>query len=429
MTESVTVEPLGARPLAASVRVPGSKSYTNRALLVAALAEGDSALSGALFSDDTYYMSQALSELGISVLADEANASFRVRGCGGQVPDVERELYVGTAGTAARFLAAALVLGRGSYRVDGSERMRTRPMADLLDALGALGASVVCHERPGCLPVTLSGKDRPEGDVTLAIPGTASSQFASGLLLAAPYFGGDVRLDVVGELVSKPYLDLTLQVMAAFGVRVDNDAYRSFRVARGQRYQGRDYAIEPDASAASYFFAAAAICGGRVTVEGLGSQTKQGDYRLVDILERMGARVEREPGRTTVTGTGRLSGVEVDMSDLTDVAQTLAMVATFADGPTRITGIGFIRHKETDRVGNVVAELQRLGIRAQEEPDGYVIEPGPAQAGTVRTYDDHRMAMSFALLGLKYPGIAISDPGCTAKTFPNYFDVLERLRA
>lgn len=433
MTATVTLEPLGtgpldAGPLDAVVRVPGSKSYTNRALLVAALADGSSTLTGALFSDDTRYMSEALGALGVRVEADEAASSFHVQGSGGTWPDVNAELYVGTAGTAARFLAAALALGPGRYRLDGSERMRERPMADLFTALESLGSSVVPHGKAGCLPVTLSGKGRHPGDVTLTVPGTASSQFLSGLLLASPYFGGQVRLDVEGELVSKPYLDLTAQVMKRFGVDVHNDAYRRFSVAAGQRYSGRDYAVEPDASAASYFFAAAAICGGRVTVEGLGTDTHQGDYRLVDILERMGARVEREPARTTVVGTGRLSGVEVDMSDLTDVAQTLAMVATFAEGPTRVTGIGFIRHKETDRVGHVVTELGRLGIVAREEPDGYVIEPGPARPGTVQTYDDHRMAMSFALLGLKHPGITISDPGCTAKTFPNYFEVLERLR-
>lgn len=427
MTDSVTIEPL-AGPLDATVQVPGSKSYTNRALLVAALADGDSVLSGALFSDDTRYMSEALGRLGVSVQSDPERCSFRVDGCAGQLPDRDVELYVGTAGTAARFLAAALALGPGRYRLDGSERMRARPMADLFSALEALGTSIVPHGVPGCLPVTLSGRGRPSGDVVLPIAGTASSQFLSGLLLASPYFGGDVVLEVVGDLVSKPYLDLTAQVMESFGVRVQNDAYRRFRVVHGQRYVGRDYPVEPDASAASYFFAAAAICGGRVTVEGLGTDTQQGDYGLVDILERMGAAVVREPRRTTVSGTGRLSGVQVDMRDLTDVAQTLAMVATFADGPTRVTGIGFIRHKETDRVGHVVRELGRLGITAREEPDGYVIEPGAARPGRVRTYDDHRMAMSFALLGLRHPGIVIEDPGCTAKTFPNYFDVLERLR-
>jgi 3-phosphoshikimate 1-carboxyvinyltransferase len=339
------------------------------------------------------------------------------------------DLFVGTAGTAARFLGAALALGPGQYVLDGTARMRERPMADLFAALRALGASVDELGAPGCLPVRISGRARSTSDVALVVPGTSSSQFLSGLLLAAPCFGGNVTLDVEGDLVSKPYLDLTAHVMADFGVEVQAQGYRRFSVSKGQRYTGRDYAVEPDASAASYFFAAAAICNGRVTVEGLGSATRQGDYRIVDILEKMGARVERSSDRTTVTGTGRLSGVEVDMSDLTDVAQTLAMVATFAEGPTRITGIGFIRHKETDRIGHVVKELHRLGIAAEEEADGYVVRPGPARPARVETYDDHRMAMSFALLGLRHPGITILDPGCTAKTFPNYFEVLESLRA
>lgn len=429
MTERLTVEPLGASRLDARVRVPGSKSYTNRALLVAALGSGQSRITEALFSDDTRYMCDALNRLGISVRAEESTSSFEVQGCDGALPDVEAELYVGTAGTAARFLGAALALGPGRYRLDGSARMRERPMADLLTALRELGATAQEEGRPGCLPVVISGRGRRAASHSLKVPGTASSQFLSGLLLAAPYWGGEAKLEVLGELVSKPYLDLTVQVMRDFGVAVSNDAYQSFGVAAGQRYQGRSYAVEPDASAASYFFAAAAICNGSVTVEGLGTETRQGDYRLVDVLEQMGARVEREPRRTRVTGTGRLQGVDVDMSDLTDVAQTLAMVATFAETPTRVRGIGFIRHKETDRVGNVVKELLRLGIQAEEEPDGYVIRPGPARPGEVHTYDDHRMAMSFALLGLRHPGITILDPGCTSKTFPNFFEVLEGLRA
>jgi 3-phosphoshikimate 1-carboxyvinyltransferase len=430
LADSITIAPLGPGEVNARVRVPGSKSYTNRALMVAALARGHSKVTGALFSDDTRYMSAALNQLGARVSSDESATSFDVDGCDGQLTaaEAEIELFVGNAGTAARFLAASLALGQGSYRLDGVARMRERPMRDLFTALGLLGVAITEHGAPGCLPVTLSGRTRRAGDVRLPVPGNASSQFLSGLLLAAPYLGGEVVLEVVSELVSKPYLDLTTQVMASFGVNVEQRGYEMFRVPAGQRYQGRDYEVEPDASAASYFFAAAAICNGRVTVEGLGTNTRQGDFRLVDILERMGARVEREAQRTTVIGTGTLRGVDVDMSDLTDVAQTLAMVAPFAVGPTRITGIGFIRHKETDRVGNVVKELTKLGISATEQEDGYTIEPGRPHAGSVETYDDHRMAMSFALLGLKQPGIQIENPACTSKTFPHYFNVLDQLR-
>ena len=301
-------------------------------------------------------------------------------------------------------------------------------MAHLLEALRSLGTTIVEHGKPGCFPITISGKGRNRAPVSVSLPGSASSQFISGLLLSGPYFGGDVEVRVDGELVSKPYLDMTQAVMKDFKVELTNHDYTRFTVAAGQTYQGIPYRIEPDASAASYFFAAAAITGGTVTVEGLGSNSRQGDLDLVHILGEMGAHVVQETDRTTVTGTGSLRGIEVDMRNLSDVAQTLAVVAPFASSPVRITGIGFIRNKETDRVGAVVKELNRLGIGAQEESDGYVVKPGTPKPGRVETYDDHRMAMSFALLGLRHPGITILNPACTSKTFPDYFAVLETLR-
>lgn len=421
------VQPLQAPPNC-TVRVPGSKSYTNRALVAAALAEGPSVLEEALFSDDTHYMQAALNALGIGVRADAAARRIEVQGADGKVPAVDCEMFVGNAGTAARFLTALAALGAGNYRLDGVERMRERPMADLLQALRSIGVSVTEHGKPGCFPVTLSGKTRAPGPVNVRLPGNASSQFISGLLLSAPYLGGDVSVSVEGELVSRPYLDMTGEVMQHFGVQLVNDPKDVFTVRAGQRYRGTTYLVEPDASAASYFFAAAAISGGRVKVQGLGTNTRQGDWKLVDVLERMGARVEREPNATTVIGTGQLRGVEVNMKDLSDVAQTLAVVAPFASSPTRITGIGFIRKKETDRIGAVVTELRRLGIDADEEQDGYIVRPSTPRAGEVHTYDDHRMAMSFALIGLRVPGISVLDPACTSKTFPDYFDVLQGLR-
>jgi 3-phosphoshikimate 1-carboxyvinyltransferase len=427
MSDSIAIRPQTMAPDCA-VRIPGSKSYTNRALIAAALAEGETALTGALFSDDTRYMAQALNQLGISVESNAQECSFKVKGAAGLLPDVQTEVFVGNAGTAARFLTAVLALGPGRYRIDGVARMRQRPMDHLFQALLTLGVEITHHGSAGCFPATLSGRNRKRGDAQFTLPGNASSQFISGLLLAAPCVGGAMEIRVEGDLVSKPYLDMTTDVMRHFGVEVENRGYQSFLVRAEQRYQAADYEVEPDASAASYFFAAAALLGGRVTVEGLGTQSRQGDLGLVDILEKMGARVEREPRRTTVIGNGKLSGVEVDMKNLSDVAQTLAVVAPFADSPTRITGIGFIRQKETDRVGAVVAELNRLGVRADEEDDGYVIYPSQPTPGLVRTYDDHRMAMSFALIGLKVPGIVIADPGCTSKTFPNYFEVLDTLR-
>jgi 3-phosphoshikimate 1-carboxyvinyltransferase len=426
MQEAFVVTPL-THPLAGSVNVPGSKSYTNRALLAAALAHGPSELRGALFSDDTRYMAAALNRLGIAVESDAAQHRFSVIGAAGVIPDVEAELFVGNAGTAARFLTAMLALGKGRYRMDGVPRMRERPMADLVKVLREMGTTVEEHGAPGCFPLTLSGKSRRGGNARVSLPGSASSQFITGLLLSAPCFGGDVEIVVEGELVSKPYLDMTTHVMRQFGVTAENDAYRVFRVAGGQQYRGTKYAVEPDASAASYFFAAALIAGGTVSVEGLGSDSQQGDLDIVKIFAQMGAHVVQEATRTTVTGGATLRGVEVNMANLSDVAQTLAVVAPFAETPTRITGIGFIRNKETDRIGAVVRELGKLGIRAVEEDDGYTIYPGTPKGAEITTYEDHRMAMSFALIGLRVPGVTILDPKCTSKTFPEYFDVLGRL--
>jgi 3-phosphoshikimate 1-carboxyvinyltransferase len=426
--DEIAIQPLDA-PIDADVRVPGSKSYTNRALVLAGLAAGRSTLEGALFSDDTRYMAEALRQLGIEVDADEATARFSVQGCDGVIPATEASVFIGNSGTTARFLPVMMALGHGRYELDGVERMHQRPIHPLIDALQSLGARVECLGEPGCVPLRVMADGLRGGTVT--VPGHLSSQYITGLLLSAPYMQQGLSLRVEGKLVSRPYLEITRQAMDAFGVRVEHPDPASFRVAPGQRYRGRSYRVEPDASGASYFFAAAAICGGRVRVEGLGRGSLQGDLGLVQILEQMGCRLEQTDDATELRGPedGVLRGVVVDMADLSDVAQTLAVVAPFANGPTRITGIGFIRRKETDRVGAVVRELSRLGIRAEEEDDGMVIHPGTPQPGAVETYDDHRMAMSFALLGLRVPGIRILDPACTAKTFPTFWDVLETLHA
>ena len=426
LTDPLPIVPI-TRPLDADVQVPGSKSYTNRALLVAALARGRSILHGALDSDDSRFMAQALRELGIGVRHDTSANLFEVDGCDGVVPASSARVFIGNAGTAARFLPAMMALGHGEYELDGVPRMRERPIHPLLDALRALGAEIQCLAQPGCVPLRIIANGLRGGAV--AVPGDLSSQYITGLLLSAPYMQDGLRLEVEGKLVSRPYVEITLQAMDAFGVRVQREGEQRFVVAPGRRYIGRDYVVEPDASGASYFFADAALCGGRVRVQGLGSASLQGDLKLVHILERMGCTVTQSEHATELRGpdSGKLRGVEVDMADLSDVAQTLAVVAPFATSPTRITGIGFIRRKETDRVGAVVTELNKLGIRADEEPDGLVIHPGLPTAGIVETYDDHRMAMSFALLGLRVPGIAIANPACTAKTFPGYWDVLNRL--
>jgi 3-phosphoshikimate 1-carboxyvinyltransferase len=330
------------------------------------------------------------------------------------------------SGTTSRFLLPVAALAVGTVRVDGALPLRARPMGPSIGALRRLGATVTEVGEPGHLPVELT--DGPVVGGELEVSGSASSQFLSGLLLSGPAMRTGLVVRVAGELVSQPYVDMTVGVMRAFGAHVGRPDERTW-VVEPQAYRPAEHRIEPDASAASYAFAAAAIAGGEVTVEGLGSAARQGDVAFVDVLEAMGATVERGPDRTTVRVSRGLRGIEVDMRHISDTAQTLAVVAVGADGPTRVTGIGFIRGKETDRIGAVVTELRRAGVRAEEEPDGFVVHPGPVHPTVVETYDDHRMAMAFALLGLRHDGIRIADPGCVAKTFPGYWGFLERLRA
>jgi 3-phosphoshikimate 1-carboxyvinyltransferase len=422
-------DPLPVTPfegaLDVTVSLPGSKSITNRALVCAALATGTSVLTNALHADDTEAMVEGLRALGATIHANWAAGRLTVVGTSGRpVADVAL-IDARQSGTTSRFLLPVAGLGEGLRRVDAGNRMRERPMGDVLDAVRALGASVHDVGAPGHLPVELEGGSLAGGEV--AVRGDVSSQFLSGLLLAGPAMPAGLVARLVGDLVSEPYVDLTVAVMAAFGAEVERPDERTWVVAP-QPYVGGRYDIEPDASAASYVFAAAALLGGRATVTGLGTDAQQGDLAFVDLLEQMGATVERTPSTTTVTGTGTLHGIDVDMAQLSDTAQTLAVVAAFADGPTRVSGIGFIRGKETDRIGAVVAELRRLGVDADEEPDGFVLRPGPMRPATVQTYDDHRMAMSFALAGLRVPGIQIADPGCVAKTFPGFWQLLDELR-
>jgi 3-phosphoshikimate 1-carboxyvinyltransferase len=426
MAISVIEVPPIVRPIDAVARIPGSKSITNRALLVAALASGESEITGALHSDDTRYMAAALNALGLSVESDEPGERFVVRGGDGTFPAREADLFVGNAGTAMRFLTAALTLGHGRFRLDGVPRMRQRPIAPLLDALNALGADAVSELGTGCPPVVIRARGLRGGHAALA--GDQSSQFFSALLLAAPYAEQGVELTVLGDLVSKPYMTMTAAVMQDFGVSVemDTEAWRRFAVAPGQRYRGRVYRVEPDASNASYFFAAAAVTGGRVRVEGLGTRSTQGDVRFVDALAAMGASVTITDTFIDVIGPpgGALRGVDLDLNAISDTAQTLAAIAPFADGPTRIRGIAHARLKETDRVAALATELRRLGQEVEEHPDGLTIVPRPIVPADVHTYDDHRMAMSFAITALRAPGVRILDPGCVAKTFPDFFERL-----
>lgn len=417
-------------PERVEVHLPGSKSITNRALLMAALARGRTSLGRVLDSDDTRHMARALQSLGVDVAWDEDESTATIVGGDGHVPRRAGSIFVGNAGTAARFLTVALSLWPGSFRLDGVARMRSRPIAPLLTALRALGGQLTGTEAPDCIPLQIEGGHLRGGDV--CVPGDVSSQYLSGLLLASPYMEEGLRLSIPDVLVSRPYVEMTVKMMESFGVEVGCPTPLRFEVAAGQRYLGRAYEIEPDASGASYFFAVAALTGARVQVHGLSRTSMQGDLRFVEILERMGCQVEWGPTMVAVQGPaeqGQLRGVEVDMRDCSDVAQTLAVVAAFATSPTRITGIGFIRGKETDRVGAVVRELQRLGVHAAEEPDGMSINPTASalRPARIQTYEDHRMAMSFALAGFMVEGVELQDPDCVAKTFPDFFDRMLRL--
>lgn len=425
MTDPLPIAPLGALPDTA-VTVPGSKSITNRALLVAAMAEGRSVLRGALFSDDTEVMAAALQTLGLRVEADADAASYTVWGAGGAIPAAEADLFVGNAGTATRFLTAYVCLGRGRYRLDGVPRMRQRPIQPLLDSLTALGARARSEGGNGCPPVIVDAEGLPGG--VCRMRGDQSSQYFSALLLIGPLAARGVEIETEGDLVSRPYIDLTAAVMADFGATMRHDAYRRMVVPGGQRYRACEYSIEPDASNASYFFAAAAITGGCVRVRGLRRDAAQGDIRFLEILEAMGCVVTDDESGVAVRGPERLRGIEADMGDISDMAQTLAVIAPFAAEPVTIRNVAHSRLQECDRVTAVATELSRLGIRVEEFPDGLRIHPGTPGPAVVETYDDHRMAMSFALIGLIAPGIRIANPDCVRKTFPDYFARLDTLR-
>lgn len=420
--EELEIKPLNV-PVDATLRIPGSKSITNRALIIAALADGVSTIENPLFSDDSYWLMSSLVSLGFEVRANRESGEVSISGLGGDIPrSGEVEVFVGNAGTAARFLPPMLALGRGVYRVDGVPRMRERPLADLVDALRSLGTHVEYAGAEGRFPLVVRGGGLRGG--TARVRGSASSQFLSGLLMSAPYADDPLELEVVGELVSRPYVGITTGMMRDFGVEVIEGA--GFLVRPGA-YQARRYAVEADASGASYFFAAAALTGGRVRIEGLRRGSLQGDLRFVEVLKCMGCEVEATESYVEVRGPGQLSGIEVDMNEISDTMITLAAIAPFANGPTTITNVSHTRHQETDRIAAVAAELVRLGVTVEERADGLRITPGPVKPASIRTYGDHRIAMAFSLIGLRVPGIRILDPACVTKTMPGYFDLLRAL--
>ena len=424
-------------PLNAVVVPPGSKSITNRALLLAALGDGPTTLNGVLDAEDTQIMLNALRTLGLGIRRDTQLHRVEVIGRGGVYPVKDAEIYVGNSGTSARFLAAALCFSDGDYRLHGKPRMHERPIRNLVDALAQLGTDIRCENDNGCPPVQISGlrKNTTPPNRHAAVSGSLSSQFLSALLMAAPLAtaGSDVEIRLTGKLVSVPYVEMTLAMIRAFGVDVETSGgLASFRFARNSVYQPQtDYQIEPDASAASYFFAAAAICGGTVRVPGLSRQSLQGDVAFVDCLEKMGCSVVFDGHSITVSRSPNspLRGISVDMNSFSDTAQTLGAVALFAEGPTEIRNVEHIRLKETDRIAAVAAELRKFGAVIDEQPDGLKITPPERiSSAAVETYDDHRMAMSFAVVGLRQSGVVIRDPHCVEKTFPEFFTELDKLR-
>jgi 3-phosphoshikimate 1-carboxyvinyltransferase len=426
----IAIAPL-SKPPNASVRVPGSKSITNRALVLAALITDEQGilLDGALQSEDTEVMVECLRRLGFNVAAEWHVGAVRVTKdrTNRRIPADSADLFVGNSGTSLRFLTAVVALGTGRYRLDGVARMRERPIEDLLDALNQLGVDAVSEYGNGRPPVVVQTNGLSGGSVE--IKGDKSSQFLSGLLMAAPFAQGDVLIGIDGPLVSIPYVQMTLWMMEQFGLAFGHDGPSSYHIPAGQRPAPlRHYEIDPDATAASYFFGAAAITRGKITVAGMRSAfSLQGDVRFVEILQQMGCSIESGGDGITVHG-GLLHGIDVDMNDISDTVMTLAAVACFAEGPTTIRNVAHIRHKETDRLAALATELRRIGAGVDERADGLTITPAPLHGAVVQTYNDHRMAMSLALVGLKIPGIVIDNPACVAKTYPRFFDDLVQLR-
>jgi 3-phosphoshikimate 1-carboxyvinyltransferase len=404
------------------VTIPGSKSYTHRAVIISSLAEGESVLINALQCEDTERTVEAIVRLGVPVSWEGDH--IRVLGRGGKFKASDDRIDVGNSGASMRFLTALAALKKGMTLLDGSERMRKRPIGELLNGLGELGVKAYSQKGNGFPPVIVESQGLKGG--TARIKGEESSQFLSGLLMVAPYAWRDVNIEVMGSLASKPYADITQDVMSAFGAEIKNQEYRSFFVRAGQRYLPQTYRIEGDASNASYFFSAAAVCRGRVRVENINPVTIQGDIGFLEILERMGCRVTRGSDWIEVVG-GELHGIEMDMNEMPDLVPTLAVTAAFAQGETVIQNIGHLRFKESDRLHALAVELIKMGTRIKEGEDRLEIEGGKPHGTEIETYDDHRMAMSFAIAGLAVPGVKIKGERCVDKSFPDFWEVLQKL--
>jgi len=422
---SLTLKPVNK--IGGEVNLPGSKSLSNRALLLAALAEGTTKITNLLESDDTRYMLNALRKLGIEYELSSDKTVCTVVGNAGTINvTTSKELFLGNAGTAMRPLCATLCLGKGTFVLTGEPRMKERPIGHLVDALRQAGAKITYQENDGYPPLQIEASGLDGGEIS--IDGAISSQFLTALLMAAPMAKNDMTITIIGELVSKPYIDITLDIMKKFGVVVEHNNYKTFFIKAGQTYKAIDtFMVEGDASSASYFLAAAAIKGGTVKVTGIGKKSIQGDVAFVDVLEEMGAKVEWGDNYISIT-RDTLKAIDMDFNHIPDAAMTIATTALFVEGTTVLRNIYNWRVKETDRLFAMATELRKVGAEVEEGEDYLKISPPKhLKHANIDTYDDHRMAMCFSLLALDDVSVTINDPECTAKTFPNYFDVLESI--
>lgn len=423
--EQLRIEPI--RRVSGIVNVPGSKSLSNRALLLAAVADGKTHLTNLLDSDDIHHMLNALTKLGITYRLSEDKTECWVDGNAGVFECAESlELFLGNAGTAMRPLCAVLATSKGQFSLTGEPRMEERPIGALVDALNQAGADIKYLKSHDYPPLEINGKKLSGGSIK--VDGSVSSQFLTAVLMAAPLFENDSQIEIVGELVSKPYIDITLDTMAKFGITVTNDAYQRFSVKGNQQYRSPGkFMVEGDASSASYFLAAGAIKGGTVRVTGVGSKSIQGDIRFADALEHMGATINWGDDFIEVTGAP-LHGIDMDMNHIPDAAMTIATTALFAAGKTRMTNIYNWRVKETDRLSAMACELRKVGASVTEGDDFIEVEaPEKLNVAEIDTYNDHRIAMCFSLVALSDTAVIINDPGCTAKTFPDYFSRFESI--
>ena len=421
------------KPIDWTVEVPGSKSMTNRALLLAALSKGTVEVEGVLFSDDSRHFLSSLESLGFTLNIEEKAKRVTVTGCNGSIPKKEAKINVGSAGTAARFLTAMLGFSDGVYTIQASEQMKKRPMKPLFDLLTGIGAKITYLENEGFLPIRIVGRAHDGEKITqsalaLDLDISKSTQFLSALLLISPMIKQGLHIHITSEKTDGSYIRITRKMMEEFGVEVAFDG-KDYKVAPQASYQKSRYVVEPDMSAACYFYAAAAVTGGRALVKHVHMDNTQGDLKFLDVLTQMGCTVEDAENGIAVTGAadGRLNGITVDMNDFSDQALTLAAIAPFADADVRIENIGHIRGQESDRIHAIVTELARMGIACDEKKDAVTIHPGIPTGAVIETYEDHRVAMAFSVIGLKVDGIRIDNPGCCGKTFEEYFEVLDDL--